>query len=93
MESITRREILTAAAAITGGAMLLGNSAIAQSSPVKPVKYEAKPLPFDPSALKGISEKLIVSHHDKNYDRIHPRRERVSSMQFFGNLMVRLGKL
>ena len=26
-----------------------------------------KPLPFDPAKLKGISEKLIVSHHDNNY--------------------------
>lgn len=66
MESITRREMLTAAV-ITGGAMVLGNPAVAQSAPATPIKYEAKPLPFAPSALKGISEKLIVSHHDKNY--------------------------
>ena len=26
-----------------------------------------KPLPFDPSKLKGLSEKLLVSHHDNNY--------------------------
>src|SRR5262252_2063512 len=25
------------------------------------------PLPFKPTALNGISEKLIVSHHDNNY--------------------------
>ena len=25
------------------------------------------PLPFDPKKLKGISEKLIVSHHENNY--------------------------
>ena len=25
------------------------------------------PLPFDPKALKGLSEKLLVSHHDNNY--------------------------
>jgi Fe-Mn family superoxide dismutase len=25
------------------------------------------PLPFDPKSLKGISERLIVSHHDNNY--------------------------
>jgi len=29
--------------------------------------YEIKPLPFDPKKLSGISEKLIVSHHDNNY--------------------------
>ena len=25
------------------------------------------PLPFDPKALKGLSEKLLISHHDNNY--------------------------
>ena len=29
--------------------------------------YEPKPLPFDPKKLNGISEKMIVSHHDNNY--------------------------
>jgi Fe-Mn family superoxide dismutase len=26
-----------------------------------------KPLPFNPASLRGISERLIVSHHDNNY--------------------------
>jgi superoxide dismutase, Fe-Mn family len=30
-------------------------------------EWPVKPLPFDPKKLKGISEKLIVSHHDNNY--------------------------
>ncbi|WP_394846840.1 hypothetical protein LZC95_05165 [Pendulispora brunnea] len=30
-------------------------------------KHEVKPLPFQPSSLKGLSEKLMVSHHDNNY--------------------------
>ncbi|WP_394836420.1 hypothetical protein LVJ94_05885 [Pendulispora rubella] len=30
-------------------------------------KHEPKPLPFQPSALKGLSEKMMVSHHDNNY--------------------------
>src|SRR5215510_9021749 len=29
--------------------------------------WTIKPLPFDPKKLKGLSEKLIVSHHDNNY--------------------------
>jgi Fe-Mn family superoxide dismutase len=29
--------------------------------------HQVKPLPFDPSKLKGISEKLIRSHHENNY--------------------------
>jgi Fe-Mn family superoxide dismutase len=36
--------------------------------PVPPAKSQAPlPLPFDPSKLKGLSEKLLVSHHDHNY--------------------------
>jgi Fe-Mn family superoxide dismutase len=29
--------------------------------------HELKPLPFDPARLDGISEKMIVSHHQNNY--------------------------
>ena len=32
-----------------------------------PVPHAPKPLPFDPAKLKGLSEKLLVSHHDNNY--------------------------
>ncbi len=30
-------------------------------------QHSVAPLPFDPKKLKGISEKLIVSHHENNY--------------------------
>lgn len=36
-------------------------------APAAPGKHEARPLPFDAAKLRGISEKLIVSHHDNNY--------------------------
>jgi len=29
--------------------------------------HEVAPLPFDPRKLNGISERMIVSHHDNNY--------------------------
>jgi len=29
--------------------------------------YEVKPLPFDPTRIKGLSEKLLVSHYENNY--------------------------
>src|SRR5262245_46568947 len=29
--------------------------------------WPIKPLPFDPKKLKGLSEKLLVSHHDNTY--------------------------
>ena len=64
MSGISRRDLLTAAA-LAGGGMLLTNSAA--HAVVAKSAYEPKPLPFDPAKLNGISEKLIVAHHDKNY--------------------------
>ncbi|CAN5522750.1 Fe-Mn family superoxide dismutase [soil metagenome] len=64
MQSISRRELLAGAALGVAGAAVLGSSTLARAGSLS---YEAKPLPFNPSKLKGISEKLIVSHHDKNY--------------------------
>ena len=29
--------------------------------------FDVKPLPFDPKKIKGMSEKLLVSHYDNNY--------------------------
>lgn len=29
--------------------------------------YDIKPLPFDPKAIKGLSEKILVSHYENNY--------------------------
>jgi Fe-Mn family superoxide dismutase len=33
----------------------------------KPGNHAVKPLPFDPTKLPGLSERLLVSHHDNNY--------------------------
>jgi len=46
-----------------------GAAAAAQTAlaPAFAGKHEVVPLSFDPKALKGLSEKLIVSHHDNNY--------------------------
>ena len=55
-----------AAAAVT----LVENAAFAQTAPptgVKPMTYEPKPLSLDPKSIKGISEKVLVSHYDNNY--------------------------
>lgn len=32
-----------------------------------PVSLDLKPLPFDPAALRGLSERLVRSHHENNY--------------------------
>jgi Fe-Mn family superoxide dismutase len=47
-----------------------GGPAFAQSnqpSGAKTMPYQAKPLSLDPKSIKGISEKVLVSHYENNY--------------------------
>lgn len=61
-----RREVL--GSLMAGGLVALtpGFQAPAQP-PAAAGGWAIKPLPFDPTKLKGLSEKLLVSHHDNNY--------------------------
>jgi Fe-Mn family superoxide dismutase len=56
---------------IAGGAMLAAatTAASAQSPPASRPAFapQPMPLPFDPKAVPGLSEKLLTSHHDNNY--------------------------
>ena len=75
VRSIDRRDLLTAGAVLSAGAATLGSSfAGAQTAPAvamgagRPAfSPQPVPLPFDPKAIAGLSEKLLVSHHDNNY--------------------------
>jgi len=61
-----RRELLTGFAALAAvGA--IGSELQAQAQTSAAAGWQIKPLPFDPKKLKGLSEKLLVSHHDNNY--------------------------
>lgn len=45
-----------------------GTGSTAATGPgVPPGKHTIKPLPFDPRKLRGLSERLLVSHHENNY--------------------------
>jgi len=65
----SRRDLLSAAGAVAAiGVAGLASSAQAQPMPAAlKVEYEIKKLPFQPSAVPGLSEKLLVSHHENNY--------------------------
>jgi superoxide dismutase, Fe-Mn family len=74
--SLTRRGLLESAAVAGAGAVLLtgigGRTAMAESTteslaPAYRGEHPIEPLPFDPKKLRGLSEKLIVSHHANNY--------------------------
>ncbi len=45
-----------------------------------------QPLPFDPTALRGLSEKLVLSHHQNNYGgavkRLNAIRTRLATLPF-----------
>jgi superoxide dismutase, Fe-Mn family len=71
--TLTRRDMLQGAAA---GALLVGAAqvAFADKEPataapkgVAAGQHAVKALPFAPGKLTGISEQMIVSHHDNNY--------------------------
>lgn len=67
---LDRRGLLTAAATMTAGAAALAVSPArgAEAPPTAPSRaFTAQPLPFDPKSITGLSEKLLVSHHDNNY--------------------------
>ena len=69
MESeIGRRDMMKAAGLAAAAAMAgAATGAQAQTTQGKAAVYEIRPLPFDPKSIKGLSEKILVSHHDNNY--------------------------
>lgn len=70
MNKISRREVLGAGLAASAGLLTLSQVVEAQAEVPAPAfagKHQPKPLPFDPTKLNGISEKMIRSHHENNY--------------------------
>jgi Fe-Mn family superoxide dismutase len=67
---LTRREALTASIAF-GAASLAARRVFAETADAPaaapPGAHVPVPLPFDPKRLSGLSERLLVSHHDNNY--------------------------
>lgn len=62
--TMNRREVMTSLAC---GGVVPFLSGGTQDGQGKPGRHEIKPLPFDPTKLPGLSEKLLVSHHANNY--------------------------
>src|SRR6478735_7672454 len=74
MKKISRREALTGviATGVSGLGLISAANADAEDRQTEAAlafagKHQPKPLPFDPTKLNGISEKLIRSHHENNY--------------------------
>jgi len=67
-----RRSFIQAAAAmaaVSSGVFVADDSSAQTSQPsgTSKMPYQAKPMPFDPKAINGISEKVLVSHYQNNY--------------------------
>ena len=56
------------AASLAAATVLRADLVFAQATSGRtPMKYEVKRMPFEPSRIKGMSEKLLVSHYENNY--------------------------
>ena len=70
---IERRDFLHGvgvAAGVAAASTLVQKPAQAQAaapSGAKPMAYEIKPFSLDPKSVKGISEKILISHYENNY--------------------------
>ncbi|MCI3132840.1 superoxide dismutase [Phenylobacterium aquaticum] len=76
------RRLLLGGLAVAGPAV--ASAATAQTATAPAVTFTPKPLPFDPKAVAGLSEKLLVSHHDNNY---------AGAVKRLGSIRGDLGKL
>ncbi len=64
----TRRDVIAAATVAAMAVTALPSTARAQpATGVPKMEYAIKKLPFDPAKVKGLSEKLLVSHYENNY--------------------------
>ncbi|MEQ1608270.1 MAG: Fe-Mn family superoxide dismutase [Hyphomonadaceae bacterium] len=63
---LDRRSLIAGGAVLAAGAAITG-CATAQTPGPAPATWTPRPLPFDPKSIPGLSEKLLVSHHDNNY--------------------------
>jgi Fe-Mn family superoxide dismutase len=70
---MARRDFIGGAALAAGAALAVipaSRAALVQTTLItglKPMAYDIKPLPFDPKNIKGLSEKLLISHYENNY--------------------------
>jgi Fe-Mn family superoxide dismutase len=68
MTELDRRDILGAAGLAAAAAVTLASSSAQAQTPAPATgPYSIKPLPFVPNAIQGLSERILVSHHDNNY--------------------------
>jgi len=82
-DGMERRDFIRSAGLLAGAAAAaIDSPALAQTTSnagFKAITYEIKPLPFDPKTIKGMSEKLLVSHYENNYSGAVKRLNAIGS--------------
>ena len=81
---IDRRLLLGGIALAGGAAAATTATTAAAQTPPPAAGFAPQPLPFDPKAVPGLSEKLLTSHHDNNY---------VGAVKRLGTIRGDFGKL
>lgn len=66
MLQVDRRMVLGAAGAMAAASVVPVTTAAAAPKPTA-ITHDIRPLPFDPKSVAGLSERLILSHHERNY--------------------------
>src|SRR6476659_10027199 len=90
MKKISRREAIGGVLATGVSVLTLNDRLEAQAvgaSMAFAGTHQPKPLPFDPTKLSGISEKLIRSHHENNYTGA------VKALNFVEQHLAEMGKM
>lgn len=68
MTNLDRRALLGLGGTLAAAASLAPALVSASAGDLgNAVSYDIRPLPFDPGAIAGLSEKLLKSHHERNY--------------------------
>jgi superoxide dismutase, Fe-Mn family len=95
---LDRRSFVQTGSALTAGAAIAATTwpgtAAAQTpstastapSAGKPMTFNVKPLAFDPKKIKGLSEKLLLSHYENNYTgavkRLNAIQEQIAGLDY-----------
>jgi Fe-Mn family superoxide dismutase len=82
--TIDRRRLIRAATCAIAAFSATGTAS--QVPAASPATYTPKPLSLDPRSIKGISEKVLVSHYENNYlgavKRLGAIRARLAELDF-----------
>jgi Fe-Mn family superoxide dismutase len=80
---IDRRDLLQGSALVAGTLVAASvppdQAAQAQTTGGSATLYAPQPLPFDPKQIKGLSEKILLSHYENNYSGAVKRLDAIAN--------------